>query len=88
MSPELETLDQLLGGDLPLPVIRDLFPDGGRFARAITAMLDAGEVRLLAQDGTEGPRWQWREVLAAASNQSGANDYRLDITDAGGRWIA
>jgi hypothetical protein len=84
MSPELETLDQLLGGSLPLPVIRGLFDDDGRFVGAVTAMLDAGEVRLLAGDGYEVPRWQWRELLADRGEQTVA---RLDITRAGARRI-
>lgn len=78
MSSELETLDQLLGGDLPLPVIRGLFADGVRFAHAITAMLDAGEVRLVKADGAEVPKWQWREVLNA-----NAASTRVAITRAG-----
>jgi hypothetical protein len=83
MSPELETLDQLLGGDLPVSVIRDLFGDERQFARSVTAMLNAGELRLLTGDGEEVPRWQWREILNA--NALGA---RLRITQAGARRIA
>jgi hypothetical protein len=86
MSPELETLDQLLGGDLPLAVIRGLFDDGERFARAVAAMLYAGEVRLYV-DGDEAPRWRWAEVLAAARDQTDLANARLDITEAGIRRI-
>ena len=42
MSPELETLDQLLGGDLPLTVIRKLFPDAERFVRTRRLLEDPG----------------------------------------------
>lgn len=86
MSPELETLDQLAGGDLPLTVIRTLFPDGGRFARAIMAMLEGGEVRLLDPDGAVVPPWRWREVLAASAGTAAVGT-RLAIADAGGRGI-
>jgi hypothetical protein len=85
MSPELETLDQLAGGDLPLTVIRGLFDDGERFIRSLLAMLDAGEVRLLAADGAEFARWQWREVLIAASSPAAPSGPRLAITKIGGR---
>jgi hypothetical protein len=34
MSPELETLDQLAGGDMSLAVIRRLYPDVDRFVMA------------------------------------------------------
>jgi hypothetical protein len=84
MSPELETLDQLLGGDMSLTVIRGLFENHDRFARAIAAMLDAGEVRLVDSDGTELPGWRWREVLAAETE---AGDFWLSITDAGARRV-
>jgi len=39
MSPELETLDQLLGGPMPLPVIRRLYPDYRAFANGTLALL-------------------------------------------------
>ena len=53
MSPELETLDQLEGGNLPLPIVRGIFREESRFVRAIEAMLEAGEVRLLDSDGAK-----------------------------------
>lgn len=65
MSPELETLDQLLGGDLPLAVVRQVYPDAGRFARGLGGLLAAGEVRLVTADGAAVPAWQWRVLLAA-----------------------
>ncbi len=83
MSPELETLDQLLGGDLPLPVIRGLFADRDRFILAITAMLDAGELRLVEADGEDVPQWRWRDVL-----NFNATSTRVAITAAGAKRIA
>ena len=84
MNPELETLDQLLGGDLPLTVIRSLFDDDSRFARAIRMMLDDGEVQLLTSDGDKVERWRWPDVLAPMADKSG---YRLDITSLGAKRI-
>ncbi len=84
MSPELETLDQLLGGDMPVTLVRGLFENRQRFARAIAAMLDAGEVRLIDRDGTELPRWRWRKVLAGETEGA---DLRLSITDEGARRV-
>ena len=81
MSPELETLDQLLGGDLTLAVIRGLFETDEGFVRAILAMLDAEEILLYA-DGIEAPRWRWREMLSARG-QSGLAEPRVTITEAG-----
>jgi hypothetical protein len=85
MSPELETLDQLLGGDLTLAVVRGLFETDERFVRAVLAMLDAGEIRLYA-NGVEVPRWRWRDMLSAPG-QSGLAEPRLTITEAGARRV-
>jgi hypothetical protein len=86
MSPELEMLDQLLGGELPLSVIRGLFDDSERFAQAVAAILHAGEVRLYV-DGDEAPRWRWADVLSAPRDQTDLAGARLDITEAGVRRI-
>jgi hypothetical protein len=61
MSPELEVLDQLQGGDLPLRVVASLFPDEAHARRAIAAMLAAGELELLDAEGTALSPWQQRE---------------------------
>lgn len=84
MSPELEALDQLSGGDLPLPVVRGLFPDAARFARGLSALLAAGEVRLVAADGTEVRDWQWGHVLAEIDAAPGC---RVSLTQIGARRI-
>ena len=65
MSPELDTLDQLLGGDLPLAAVRWVYPDAARFARGLGGLLAAGDVRLVAAGGAAVPAWRWRAVLAA-----------------------
>ena len=82
MNPELETLDQLCGGDLPVPVVRGLFANSDRFVHAIMAMLCTGEVRLVDVDSVEVPRRRWRDILGAHST-----DVRLSITEAGARRI-
>jgi hypothetical protein len=63
MSPELETLDQLLGGDLQLSVIRGLYPDDQTFAHSIHSLLRNGDVRLLSDDGADVPPWRWRDLF-------------------------
>jgi hypothetical protein len=78
MNPELEVLDQLCGGNLPVPVVRGLFANSDRFVRAIMAMLCTGEVRLVDADSVEVPRWRWRDILCA--NSTGV---WLSITEAG-----
>jgi hypothetical protein len=84
MSPELETLDQLLGGDeLPVSIIRNLFADNDQFIHSITMMLAAGEVRLLENGQQDVPQWRWRDALTTNSEST-----RLMITETGTRRIA
>ena len=87
MSRELETLDQLLGGGMPLQVVRKLYPDDKSFAVAIHALLRNGDVRLLS-DGTEVPQWRWRELFEAGAVTEEMPRLRLDITDQGASRVA
>jgi hypothetical protein len=84
-SPEMETLDQLLGGDMPLAVVRKLFPTAGSFVRGVTGLLSSGDVRLVDCDGQELPRWRWREVLD--ETQAISTGLRLGLTEQGARKI-
>lgn len=78
MLPELETSDQLPGGEMPLPVIRGLYRYDSRFDAGLSALLQAGEARLVDQDGEEVPRWSWRELLA---DLGAWVTLRVDITE-------
>lgn len=62
MSPELETLDQLLSDNMPLAMIRSVYPDDAQFFRGMRGLLVNGDVRLL-QQGMEVPSWRRDEVL-------------------------
>jgi hypothetical protein len=88
MSPELETLDQLLGGELPLAVIRSLYPDVDSFKRGVLALLTSGDVCLLRTDRTNVPAWGWREMFLNGSNMEELGDLKLKITQQGARRIA
>jgi hypothetical protein len=70
-SPELELLDQLLGGDMPLSAIHKIFSDEARFSRALSAQLASGEIRLITINGTDIPDWKRSDVLADPSAWSG-----------------
>ena len=87
MSREIETLDQLLCGSLPLRVIRGLYPDHKTFAVAIHALLRNGDVRLIS-DGTEVPHWRWRELFEAGAVKKEMPRLRLEVTDRGASLFA
>ncbi|HET6323165.1 MAG TPA: hypothetical protein VFG04_00590 [Planctomycetaceae bacterium] len=84
-SIELETLDQLLGGPLPLATIRSLYDSHDHFVRAITAMLHTGQVRLLAS-GIDVANYRWPSVLGNTDDQSEEQLY-LEVTEAGARRV-
>jgi hypothetical protein len=83
--PELDVLDQLEGGPLSVSVIRKVFGDSDRFVRAVQAMLDAREIQLVDVDGTEVPKWKWREVLDASPDAD--HKYMFVLTDLGAKRI-
>jgi hypothetical protein len=82
MSPELETLDHLIGGDLPAPVIRQIYPDDAAFRRGAGGLLHCGDVVLL-RDSFEVPAWQWPVMLSG--DLAGI---RFHLTPQGARRIA
>lgn len=86
MSPELETLDQLLGGELPIHVIRGLFADDKAFIRATLAMLEAGDIRLIRDDGSLVVPHEWENFVSAALEERSVG--KFSITDQGARRIS
>jgi hypothetical protein len=87
MSLELEVLDQLEGGDMPLSVVASLFPDEAHARRAIAALIAAGEVSLLAAEGAAVTPWQLRELERQPASWRADTWHRLALTDAGARRI-
>ena len=86
-SLELETLDQLLGGELSLAVIRGLFTDSKHFVRALQGLLSSGEVQLVANHGVEVPKWRQRELFVNEPVTIESSDLKLRITEQGLRRI-
>lgn len=68
MAPQLETLDQLLGGDMPLSVIQQLYVDQQAFETGVLGLLNGGDARLISASH-EMPRWEWKDALHAQSDQ-------------------
>jgi hypothetical protein len=87
MSLELEVLDQLEGGDMPLSVVASLFPDEAHARRAITALIAAGEIGLLAAEGAVLASWHLRDLERQPASWRTDRRHRLALTDAGARRI-
>ena len=86
MSPELETLDQLLGGDLRLEVVAQFFPSHEEFEMGVIGLLSCGDVVL--QAGAEVvPSWRWKELLAQQNVPAETESLSLRITTLGVRKI-
>lgn len=87
-SLELEILDQLLGGDLPLNALRDLFPSDARFTQAVHGLLLNGDVQLRDSTRSDLPKWWWQSLFGEQAAMEELSAYRLHITDRGIRRIA
>ena len=87
MSPELETLDQLQGGDLTLEVILKLFPSNEAFERGVLGLLSGGDVLLIAVAGDEVPQWRWRELFMDGMVFEQLGALKLRITPIGAKRV-
>jgi hypothetical protein len=85
---ELDILDQLLGGDMSLAEIHRLYTDDKAFAHSIHSLLACGDIRLLAEDGSEVPRWRWRELFVEGDVLKSLSHFMLTLTDQGTRRVA
>ena len=83
MSLELETLDQLLGGDLSLAVIRNIYESDQSFVRSIYALLLDGDVQLCDQNGAPMEPWRCRELFEDESVMGQLHVLKLSLTDRG-----
>jgi hypothetical protein len=82
-SPEMETLDQLLGGEMPLSIIRRLYDSDESFVRGTLALLQNGDVRLFDPSHTEVPRWRWRPLFEVGEVLEALPSFTLDVTKSG-----
>jgi hypothetical protein len=82
-SPEMETLDQLLGGEMRLTFIRRVYDCNEAFTRGVLGLLQSGEVKLFDQSHTEVPRWRWRPLFEQGEVLSAMESCKLDVTEAG-----
>jgi hypothetical protein len=83
----LETLDQLLGGEMPLRVMRRVFRNDDNFLEGIAALVRAGDI-VLRSEGEEVPRWRLRELFDQRGILSELEGFTLDLTKQGAGRIA
>ena len=87
MSPELDTLDQLLGSDMSLDVVRKIFSDDESFTRGLLGLLQNGDVQLIV-DGSDVPQWRWRELFDNGEVLGDLARFQLAITDQGAKLVS
>jgi hypothetical protein len=85
LTPEIEVLDQLTGGDLALGVIATLFRDTARFGNALAALIEASEIRILDPTGAPVPEWRFAELRRQTDFLDAVSKYRASITEIGAR---
>lgn len=88
MSPELETLDQLLGGDLSLAIIQQVYPSIDAFKQGVLGLLNGGDVCVLEADGAIVAEWRWRQLFGENSLPYDPSQLKLRLTAQGVRRVA
>ena len=79
----METLDQLIGADFTLSVIRGFYPSDISFLKGVHGLLSGGDVRLLMLNHEEVPQWRWRELFTAGKALKQLDDLMLQVTEQG-----
>lgn len=82
-SPEMETLDQLLGGEMRLNVVRRIYDADASFMRGILALLQSGDVRLFDESHQEVARWRWRRLFEEGEVLLALESFTLEVTEGG-----
>jgi len=81
--PELETLDQLLGDDMPVSVICRFYPTPDACRKGLLGLLHEGDVILLNPEQSQIPQWRRRELFSQDDWLQKLRDFRLRITEQG-----
>jgi hypothetical protein len=79
----METLDQLLGGEMRLSIIRRFYDSDASFVRGTLGLLQNGDVRLFDESHTEVPQWRWRPLFEDGEVLAALPSFTLGITKAG-----
>ena len=82
-SPEMETLDQLLGGEMRLSIIRQVYDSDDAFMQGTLRLLQGGDVKLGDRMRAEVPRWRWRPLFEQSEVLSALESFTLSVTTIG-----
>ena len=85
--PELEIIDQLEGGDLPLSVVCRFFVDDAQARRVLANYVSRGVVVLLERNDAL-PIWRCRELLSGEIPLQQNDSIRVSLTKKGARAFA
>jgi len=81
---EMEMVDQLCGGDLPLPVICSFFRDDAHARQVLGHYISRGVVVFLGRDG-ELAIWTSLEITRDPVPLNGRADVRVSLTSKGAK---
>lgn len=81
-SPEMDTLEQLCGGNMSLKVVLKIYPDTASFISGTYGALKAGYVRLL-ENNEEVPEWRQRELFEKGEVLETLDILTLELTAMG-----
>ncbi len=82
--PEMEVIGQLLGGDLPLPIVCHLLGGDERARQVLGHYINKGAV-VFAEHDRPIPLWQSRDLLRALEPLEERNDILVSLTDFGAK---
>jgi hypothetical protein len=82
--PEMEMIDQLIGGDLPLTAVSRLFDSDERARKVVGLYLGKGIVVFIRQESTM-PLWESLTLLRNPEPLERHEEVRVSITDYGAR---
>jgi hypothetical protein len=82
--PELELVDQLLGGDMPHRLVCTFFRDEAHARRVLAVYISRGVV-VLSEESGELPAWRSQEILRSPQPLVGYEKTRVGLTDKGAK---
>jgi hypothetical protein len=83
-QPEMELIDQLEGGPMPLSTVRPVFKDDRRARLVLAIYIDRG-VLVLIREGSPLQAWEAKQLLQDDKTVLGRDDLFLDLTEAGAK---